>query len=123
MARSAKVSEIVSWLPLPYVVTWEIPLKVTAEEVRNPVPLIINAWGAAPTASEAGRSDVIAGTGLFGEAVTVNGSVFEVVSVTFEFVTPTEYEPDVPSRLAGKRAVKEVGSEYVVDKGVPLKVT
>ena len=71
MARSAEVSEIVSWLALTNVAAWKMPLKVTVEELRNPVPLIVNAWGTAPAASEAGLSWLIAGTGLSEEAVTV----------------------------------------------------
>ena len=42
MARSADVSEIVSWLALTNVAAWEMPLKVTVEELRNPAPLIVN---------------------------------------------------------------------------------
>ena len=98
-------------------------MNVTADEARNPVPLIVSVLGAAPAASEAGKNEVIDGTGLFGEAITVNGTVFEVVPVTFEFMTATEYDPDVTSRLAGRIAVNEVGPEYVVANGEPLKVT
>ena len=42
VARSAEVSEIVSWPALTNVAAWEMPLKVTVEESRNPVPLIVN---------------------------------------------------------------------------------
>ena len=98
-------------------------MNVTVDEARNPVPLIVSVLGAAPAASEAGRSEVIDGAGLFGEAVTVNDRVFEVVPVTFESMTAIEYDPDVPSRLAGRIAVNEVGPEYVVANGEPLNVT
>ena len=38
VARSAEVSEIMSWLALTNVAAWEVPLKVTVDEAVNPVP-------------------------------------------------------------------------------------
>jgi hypothetical protein len=63
-----------------------VPLKVTVDEVRNPVPLIVSVWVADPAGSEAGdKGGVITGLGLF----TVKGSEFEGVLDAPGFVTDT----------------------------------
>ena len=63
-------------------------MKVTVEEVRNPVPLMVSVWAAEPAGSEEGTSGrVIVGTGLF--AATVNGFEFEGVLDVPGFVTET----------------------------------
>jgi hypothetical protein len=114
------VSDIVSWLALTKVAAWVTPLNVTVDDARNPVPLIVSLCAADPATTEVGLSCVIVGTGLLKGGVTVNESVFEVVPVTLEFVTATEFGPAVPRRLAGNKAVNDVGSEYAVGRGEPL---
>jgi hypothetical protein len=66
VARSADVKPIVSCVALTKVAVWLLPLKVTVEEGRKPVPLIVSSWDVDPTGKEVGTSGrVIVGTGLF----------------------------------------------------------
>jgi hypothetical protein len=48
-----------------------MPLNVTVDDERNPVPLIVSVWGAAPAASEDGFRPDIVGTGLLEGALTL----------------------------------------------------
>ena len=64
VARSLAVGEIVSWVVFTNVGVWAMPLKVTVEVKRNPVPLIVRLSGAAPTVRELGVREEIEGTGL-----------------------------------------------------------
>jgi hypothetical protein len=57
-----------------------MPLKVTADEERNPVPLMVSDCGAAPTAKDDGESVVMVGTGLLGTATATEAVPDFVVS-------------------------------------------
>jgi hypothetical protein len=70
VARSALVSEIVSWVLLTKVVVRLEPLKLTDEVLKKPVPLMVRVCAPAPTRTEPGEREVMAGTGLQTEKIT-----------------------------------------------------
>jgi hypothetical protein len=84
-----------------------MPLKVTVDEAMNPVPLIVNVWGAAAAASEDGFRPVIVGTGLPAVAVTVK--LIELI------VSPT-----VVSTVMGP-VVAPCGTTTVIEESVALE--
>jgi hypothetical protein len=57
-----------------------MPLKVTVDDERNPVPLMVSDCGAVPTAKDGGESAVMVGTGLVGAATATEAVPDFVVS-------------------------------------------
>ena len=77
-ARSDTLSVMPSWLLLTKDDVWRTPLKVTEEEVTNPVPLIISAKEELlPAGEEDGERLVIVGRGLAAEGWTVKLTAFD----------------------------------------------
>ncbi len=123
VVRSAVVSEIVS-RPVPtYVGVWAIPLKVTVEFAKNPVPLMVSVCGTAPAGSELGDSEDIEGTGLVVDPGIVKLTAPEVAPTVSGFVTVTGKTHALSSSAAGRTAVRSFRSTNVVVRAVPLKFT
>jgi hypothetical protein len=90
VARSLALRKIVSWVVFTNVGVCAMPLSVTVEFVRNPVPLIVRFCGGAPTVTEVGEREVIEGTGLPPPAaVTVKGTAFDAPPPGAGLVTTT----------------------------------
>src|ERR1035441_6632422 len=96
-----------------------MPLKATADEVRNPVPLIVRDWATAPTGSEAGESAVIAGTGFSEE--TLKSTEFDAPPPGVGFVTTTGKLPAVARSLEVRETVNWVELTNVSVWATPLK--
>jgi hypothetical protein len=56
-------------LELTRLAAWAVPLKVTVEEERNPVPAIVKVCEAAPTSEVLGDNEVMLGAGLLVEGL------------------------------------------------------
>ena len=59
-------------LELTRLAAWAVPLKVTVEEERNPVPPIVKVCAAAPTSEVLGDNDVMLGTGLLVDGLFID---------------------------------------------------
>jgi hypothetical protein len=93
---------MVSWLPFTKVEVCAIPLKVTVDAVRNPVPLMVSVCDAAPAPNEAGERAVMVGRGLLeGATVTVAPPDFVVswVDVAVTVAVPEATGVKTPAPL------------------------
>jgi hypothetical protein len=77
-----------------------MPLKVTVDDERNPVPLMVSGCGAAPTVKDGGNSAVTVGTGLV-RAVTaieaVPNLVVSCVEVAVIVAVPVPLGVNIPA--------------------------
>ena len=93
MARSPALSEIVSSLALTNAAAWLMPLNVTVDEARNPVPLIVSACDGELTGRDAGsKGRVIVGAGL-------------LAGITVMLAELERGEPELEGTIAGIVAV------------------
>jgi hypothetical protein len=95
VARSLAVRAIVSWVELMKVRVCAMPLKVTVEFERKPVPVIVKFCGVALAGREAGERDAITGRGF----PTVTFTAFDAPPPGAGFVTTTGNEPAVARSL------------------------
>jgi hypothetical protein len=113
------VRAIVSSVLLTKVVVRVVPLKLTVEVLKKPVPLIVRVCAAAPTATELGEREVIAGTGF----PTAKFTGLDAPPPGAGFVTVTAYVPAVPVSVVVRAIVSSVLLTKVVVRVVPLKLT
>jgi hypothetical protein len=113
------VSEIVSWVLLTKVVVRLEPLKLTAEVLKKPVPMIVRVCAPAPTRTELGEREVMAGTGF----PTVKVTTFDVPPPGAGFVTETGNVPAVATSVLVREIVSWVLLTKVVVRLEPLKLT
>jgi len=105
VARSAVVSPIVSCVPLTNVDVRVEPLKLTVEEFKKLLPLMVRACAGEPTVIELGESEVTAGTGL----PTVKSTAFEAPPPGEGLVTTTGKLPAVVRSFVVREIVSWLG--------------
>lgn len=97
------------------------PLKLTDDELRKLLPLMTTVWLEAPTTAEFGDSEVIDGTGLATELLTVKYKATDVAPDVSGLVAVTGNVPAVMMSEDGSTAVISVALTKLVARGTALK--
>ena len=91
-----------------------MPLKVTLDDERNPVPLIVSGCGVAPTVNEVGESAVTVGTGLLGAATAIEAVpdfVMSCVDVAVIVAVPAKEGVNTPAEVIAPSVADQVTPE------------
>ena len=95
-ANSAEFTSMLNWVVLMKVVGYGIPLKLTEEEEKKPLPLIVRTSDPDPAGTAVGDKLVIVGCGLTNTSVVVIVAE-NIIPASPERFTSSKYSQLVPT--------------------------